>query len=122
MTATLKSAFFAATLSLALAFGMTTGQAIFYPDAAQAGIVGGLKKAASTVGGAVKKGAVTVGSGAKKVGVGVGRNVRDAAIVAARSPVGDAVKYGGKVLHVKDAASGIKKAAVKVGKVVTGRR
>jgi hypothetical protein len=122
MTRNLKTTLSAAMLSLALAFGMTAGQAILTPDIAQAGVVGGLKKAASTVGGAVKKAAVTVGSGAKKVGVGVGRNVRDAAIVAARSPVGDAVKYGGKVLHVKDVASGVKKAAVKVGKVVTGRR
>ena len=42
MTATLKSLFRAATLSLVLAFGMTTGQAIFKPDTSQAGIISGV--------------------------------------------------------------------------------
>lgn len=94
VTATLKSTFRAATLSLALAFGMTAGQAILKPATAQAGIVGGLKKAASTVGGAVKKAAVTVGSAGKTIGVGIGRNAKQGAEVLARSPLGHAVKAG----------------------------
>jgi len=96
MTATLKSAFFAATLSLVLAFGMTTGQAIFYPDTAQAGVLGKIKGAAKAVGGGVKKAAVTVGSAGKKVGVavgtagkrvgvGVGKNVARGAVVVGKA-------------------------------------
>jgi hypothetical protein len=105
VTAILKSTLRAATLSLALAFGMTTGHAILKPATAQAGVLGGLKKAASTVGGAVKKAAVTVGSAGKKVavtvgsagktiGVGIGRNAKQGAEVLARSPLGHAVKAG----------------------------
>jgi hypothetical protein len=81
----LKSAFFAATLSVALAFGMTTGQAVFYPDTAQAGVLGKIKGAAKAVGGGVKKAAVTVGSAGKKVGVGVGSGVNSAAIAAGKA-------------------------------------
>lgn len=96
MTATLKSTLRAATLSLALAFGMTTGQAIFKPEVAQAGIVGGIKKAASTVGSGVKKAAVTVGSGVKKVGVGIGRNVKQGAEAIKLDKVGSFAKRGVK--------------------------
>lgn len=94
MTATLKSAFLAATLSIALAFGMTTGQAIFLPDTAQAGVLGkiggAVKGAAKSVGSGVKKAAVTVGAAGKRVGVGVGTNVAKGAVVvgklAAKTP------------------------------------
>src|SRR5688572_9604614 len=80
MTANLKSTLRAATLSLALAFGMTAGHVVLTPDTAQAGVIGGIKKAASTVGGAVKKAAVTVGGGAKKVAVGDGSGAKRVAV------------------------------------------
>jgi hypothetical protein len=121
----LKSAFFAATLSFALAFGMTTGQAVFYPDTAQAGVLGKIGGAAKAVGGGVKKAAVTVGSAGKKVGVavgtagkrvgvGVGGHVKRAAVAVARGPVGDGIKQIGKDLRIPLAASAVKKAVVKV--------
>ncbi len=103
MTATLKSLFRAATLSLVLAFGVTTGQAIFTPDTAQAGIISGVKKAAKAVGGGVKKVAVGVGSAGKKVGVGVGTNVAKAAKVvgkyAAKTPPVKGVINAGKAIR-----------------------
>jgi hypothetical protein len=109
--ATLKSTFYAATLSLALAFGMTAGQTIVYPDTAQAGIISGVKKAAKAVGGGVKKAAVTVGSAGKKVGVavgtagkrvgvGVGSNVKKAAVVVG--------KYAAKTPPVKGVINAVK--------------
>ena len=92
----LKSTLRAAALSLALAFGVTAGQAIVHPDTAQAGIVGGLKSAAKKVGSSVKKAAVTVGSAGKAVGVGVGKTLKEGAGALGRTPpikqVGGAVK------------------------------
>jgi hypothetical protein len=125
----LKSALRAAALSLALAFGMTAGQAIVQPVPAQAGVIGkiggAVKGAAKAVGGGVKKAAVTVGSAGKKVGVavgtagkrvgvGVGGHVKRAAVAVARGPVGDGIKQIGKDLRIPQAASAVKKAVVKV--------
>lgn len=107
MKATLKSTIRAATLSLALAFGMTAGQAILKPAPAQAGVIGkiggGIKSAAKAVGGGVKKAAVTVGSAGKKVGVGVGTNVAKGAVVvgklAAKTPPVKGVINAGKAIR-----------------------
>jgi hypothetical protein len=87
----LKSAFFAAMFSLAMAFGMTAGQAVFYPDTAQAGVLGKIKGAAKTVGGGVKKAAVVVGKVAAKTPpvkavIDAGRAARDAARRIPRIP------------------------------------
>ena len=105
MTATLKSMFRAATLSLVLAFGMTTGQAILKPDTAQAGIISGVKKAAKAVGGGVKKAAVAVGTAGKRAGVGVGSNVKKAAVVvgkyAAKTPPVKGVINAGKAIRAQ---------------------
>jgi hypothetical protein len=87
----LKSAFFAATFSFAIAFGVTTGQAVFYPDTAQAGVLGKIGGAAKRVGGGVKKAAVVVGKVAAKTPpvkavIDAGRAARDAARRIPRIP------------------------------------
>ena len=71
---------------------MTAGHAVLKPEAAQAGVIGGLKSAAKKVGSTVKTAAVTVGSAGKTIGVGIGRNARQGAESLARSPLGYAVK------------------------------
>lgn len=80
--ATLKSTFLAVALTFATAAGLTAGQAVIYPDTAQAGIVSSVKNAAKKVGGAVKTTAKGIGSAAKaggaagkQIGVGVGKSV-----------------------------------------------
>jgi hypothetical protein len=88
----LKSMLRAASLSLAIAFGMTAGQAIVYPDTAQAGIVGGLKNAAKKVGSGVKKAAITVGSGVKGATVAAGK-------LAAKTPPVKGVISAGKAIR-----------------------
>ena len=120
MTGHVRSIFFAAALTFATAAGITAGQAIIYPDTAQASVLGKVKGAAKKVGGAVKSTAKGIGSAAKagaaagkQVGVGVGSNVKRAAVrvgrEAARTPVVKGVKNFGK--SVKVVASKVRGAA-----------
>jgi hypothetical protein len=108
VTATLKSTFRAATLSLALAFGMTAGQAILKPATAQAGVLGGLKNAAKTIGGAAKK----VGGAAVHAGKAVKGGISGAGGLVKRG----AMKVGGVIAKTPPA-----KAVGKVG-VAIGRK
>lgn len=110
----LKSTLRAAALTLALASGVTAGQAVLNPVPAQASVFGKIKGAAKAVGSGVKKAAVTVGTAGKNAGVGVGSQVKRGAVAVARSPVGTGVKQVGKTLYVDKAASAVKKAVVKV--------
>ena len=121
MIANLKSTFRIAALSLALAFGMTAGQAIVQPVPAQAGVIGkiggAVKGAAKAVGGGVKKAAIGVGSASKKVGVAVGSAGKKVgvAVGSAGKKVGVAVGTAGKRVGV-GVGTNVAKAAKVVGK------
>jgi hypothetical protein len=108
---TLKATFFAATLSLATAFGMTAGQTIIYPDTAQAGVVSSVKSAAKKVGGGIKTAAKAVGSAAKTAG---------GAVKTTAKGVGAAAKAGaafGKQVGV-GVAKDVKRVAVAASPVL----
>ena len=104
---TFRSAVLAMALTLGASATLTIGHSLAAPTTAQAGVLGGLKNAASRIGGAAKK----VGGGAVHAGKGIKGGV---------SGVGGLVKRGamkvGGVIAKTPPAKAVGKVGVKIGR------
>jgi hypothetical protein len=105
---TLRSAVLAMALTLGASATLTIGHSLAAPTVAEAGVLGGLKKAAKTIGGAAKK----VGGAAVHAGKAVKGGISGAGGLVKRG----AMKVGGVIAKTPPA-----KAVGKVG-VAIGRK